>query len=150
MQGPVVVAVLLVLALPAHAQPAPTTDMELAEALQGCWVRKSWSAEIEARRTDPDFRISSQMCLAGGLDGEMRDFSCNGYSSDDCSEILATYEFRDGKFWRDYGAAAAGGRLSTCDVTLEGGRWLTLSNCRWMEGGSEPIEDVAYERLVDL
>jgi hypothetical protein len=145
-----VVMVLLALALPVQAQPVPTSEAELAEALQGCWTRKSWSAEIEAQRADPDFHVSSQMCLAGGLDGELHDFRCEGHSSDDCREILATYAFRDGRFWRDYGVDAVGGGLVTCNASLEGGRWLTLSDCRSMGGDAAPLEDVAYERLVEL
>ncbi|KKB06866.1 hypothetical protein VE25_20545 [Devosia geojensis] len=145
-----VIAALLALALPAHAQPGATSDAELAEALHGCWFRKSWSAEIEAQRADPDFRISSQMCFAGGLEGEVDDSFCQGYSSDDCGVLLASYALRDGKLWRDYGPDAADGRLSVCDVTLDGNRWLTLSNCQWVEGDAGPIEDIAYERIVDL
>ncbi len=143
-------AVLLALALPAHGQPAPQTDAEYVEALHGCWARVSWPADIEAKRADPNFFVSGQMCLESST-GAMDFFNCAGVGMD-CWAIVAKYEIRDTKFWRDHGDNTSGGRVDKCDMALEGGRWLTLSNCQWVDAdaGVEPIEDIRYERIIDL
>ena len=145
-----IIAVLLALALPAQAQHEPRTDAELLDFLHGCWSRVSWPAEIEAQRTTPGFAASNQMCLESST-GEMSFFNCIGVGMD-CWETLVKYEIRDGQIRRDHGDNTSGGRVDVCDMTLEGGSLLTLHDCQWVDAdrGVEPVEDIRYERIIDL
>ena len=141
--------ILLALASPAQAQPVARTDAELLDFMHGCWSRVSWPPEVEAQRATPGFASSNQMCLESTT-GEMRFFGCFGFGMD-CWETIAKYEIRDGQFLGDHGDNTSGGRVDLCDIGLEGGRWLTLSNCKWLDADPdvEPVEDITYERVID-
>lgn len=143
---------LFALGAAAPAQAVPETAEGFSRAMQGCWNRTSWSAEVEASRRNPAFAISSQMCLEGGVSGRLTVLDCSGGNYLlECSEAEGRYAFRDEKFWRQYGKEGlmAGG-LDNCDVRFGPGETFELHNCQWAttpEYG-RATEDAVYEKAT--
>ena len=138
--------VLLLLGAVAPAQAVSETAEGFAAAMQGCWNRSTWSAAIEAQRADPEYSISSQMCLSGGVEGVLTVLDCGGVNNlVECSSLEGRYEFRDDKFWR-----GVDGQWDSCDVLLEPGKQVILKNCAWIDPppAVEPIENAVYERAI--
>ena len=138
------VALLVGASAPAHA--VSETAEGFAAAMQGCWNRATWSQAIEAKRADPAYSISSQMCLSGGVEGVLTLLDCGGVNNlVECNPTEGRYAFRDDKFWRDFD-----GQLDSCDVLLESGKQVALKNCVWIDPppAVEPIEDAVYERAI--
>lgn len=140
------VAVLFALGASAPAQAVSETAEGFAAAMQGCWNRTTWSAEIEDQRADPTYAISSQMCLEGSVRGGLAVLDCGGLNNlVECSQTLGRYEFKDEKFWRSYDDGPLAGGLGNCDVRLEAGKQVELHNCQWM---IVPISGLAAESAV--
>jgi hypothetical protein len=125
---------------------APETAEGFATAMQGCWNRVTWSAEVESWRNEPGYTMASQMCLSGGVDGALTIVDCSGANDlVECSSVQGRYEFSVGKFWRDLGGARHG-----CDVLLDPGKQVVLQNCVGLASApaAEPVSDVTYERVI--
>lgn len=138
--------------LPVHA--ASETEEMFSGAMQGCWDRVTWDAETEKRRADPQYTVSGQICLKGGVTGDLTEFQCSGYENVECTiPMLARYEFKDEKFWRNYENVRSSmwsGGLNSCDVRLEAGRHFQLYNCQWTKAPVTgiAIDDAAYEKAA--
>ncbi|MCR6671239.1 hypothetical protein [Devosia ginsengisoli] len=134
---------------PAHA--VSETAEGFAAAMQGCWNRASWSADIDAQRADPGYSISSQMCLSGGVEGALTLLDCGGVNNlVECNQAGGRYVFAAEKFQRIYDDGLLAGGSDSCDVFLEAGRQFTLRNCQWVvaPAAAEAIGDVVYERAI--
>ena len=139
-------ATLLILGASAPTLAVEETAAGFATAMQGCWNRITWSAEIEDQRADPSYAISSQMCLEGSVRGGLAVLDCGGVNNlVECSQTLGRYEFKDEKFWRSYDDGPLAGGLDNCDVRLEASKQVELHNCQWM---IVPISGLAAESAV--
>lgn len=135
-----VLAILLVgVGIPAHA--VSETAEGFSRAMQGCW-----------NRADANDDASSQMCLDGGLAGDLMVTECQNHGDlTECSTQEGTYEFKDEKFWRSYGDSGwLSGGLDNCDVRFGPGEKFELHNCQWtmVPDSGRATEDAVYEKAV--
>ena len=94
-----IAAMLVGASAPAHA--VSETAEGFAAAMQGCWNRATWSADIDAQRADPGYSISSQMCLSGGVEGALPLLDCGGGNNlGECDQAGGRYVFAAEKFQR--------------------------------------------------
>lgn len=111
-------------------------------AMQGCWNRVSRNAD----------GASSRICLEGNIEGALTVYECQNHGDlTECSTQEGTYEFRDEKFWRQYGEGGwLTGGLDNCDVRFGPGQKFELHNCAWttVPQSGRPTEDAVYEKAV--
>ena len=139
-------AVLLVLGASAPAHAVSETAEGFAAAMQGCWNQTGWSDELTALAAGSGVSVSRQLCLEGGIEGALTVVDCSTqHDLTECSTSEGQYAFHDERFWQAFDGVA-----SSCDVVLEPGKQVALTNCTWIDPPSavEPIANAVYERAI--